>query len=495
MSYQFIHYEDYSVNKSKKKTNREEKRIKEQKEAGVYKSDYNSETEGNDLRSIIAEAKREPGNIPSTVIDGFKEPEILYGLTLDEVEEMALSYHANTKIKDKNGKEKKLRKDANIILAGVVSLNRKNEEIWDDYKKSSIEYLKSIYGHKLKSVIEHTDEKHPHFHFYVLQDEGEVFDLIHEGKKAALEAKKENKIKGDQNRAYINAMREYQSDFFLNVASKYGLTKDGPKRARISREDYLKQQREIELLNKIRKNQELELIKSKEKAKKEIEELKEKAKIEIEEAKKNATAVARRIGKAEGFKSAIIDFKGKNVFGKAVFSRTFNNEMIEKLQKKNKDLIIKNKDLFDRKEKYKKDASYKYKYIEEKNKNEYLNDINEILETDKENKDDIRKSIIREIERVEKQQREIDLGCSEIKSRNVGNRGSVKEFKERFRRSFRLLFNTIKTACGNIFSTELFKERSERKEENEQIKTSKKDFKNENEKIKRNERKRKNRTI
>ncbi|EPC3513413.1 hypothetical protein ACRZDG_005623 [Raoultella ornithinolytica] len=43
MSYQFIHFEDYSINVSKKRTNREEKAIKEQKEKGIYKGDYNNE--------------------------------------------------------------------------------------------------------------------------------------------------------------------------------------------------------------------------------------------------------------------------------------------------------------------------------------------------------------------------------------------------------------------------------------------------------------------
>ena len=37
---------------------------------------------------------------------------------------------------------KKLRTDANILLAGVISLNRENIEIWDDYKNDSIAYLK-----------------------------------------------------------------------------------------------------------------------------------------------------------------------------------------------------------------------------------------------------------------------------------------------------------------------------------------------------------------
>jgi hypothetical protein len=38
-----------------------------------------------------------------------------------------------------------------------------------DYKNDSIAYLKNKYGKKL-SVIEHTDEEHPHIHFYCIQE-------------------------------------------------------------------------------------------------------------------------------------------------------------------------------------------------------------------------------------------------------------------------------------------------------------------------------------
>lgn len=484
MSYQFIHFEDYSINKAKKKTNREEKAIKEQKEKGIYKSDYNNETEGNNLRSIIAEAKREPGNIPSTVVDGIvKEPILLYGVDLDAVEEMALNYHQNTKTKDKNGKEKKLRKDANVILAGVVSLNRDNFEMWNDYKNDSIKYLKEKYGDKLKSVIEHTDETHPHFHFYIVQDVGEVFDLIHDGKKAALEVRSQNRTKGEQNTAYIKAMSGYQEEFFLNVASKYGLTKDGPKRARISREDYLKQKQEIELLNKLKKQREHEIILLKEKAEKDIKELKEKSEIEIKKEKENALALGRRLGRIEGFKSAIIDFRdNKNIFSKVIFSKTFSENMINQLVKKNKDLVDKNKRLFERKELYKKDAIYKNKYIEEKNKSSYLKSINEFLEEDIKNKEeienDIRASIITEIKRVETQQQQIDNRNERNRQRNIRTRADIKSVKERFNRTSRMFFNHFKTFIRDIFSNSIF-ERAIEIERKEKINIEKIEYKKE----------------
>ncbi|WP_195759582.1 plasmid recombination protein, partial [Enterobacter hormaechei] len=201
MSYQFIHIEDYSRTIAKKKKN-------------DGKEKYNKETKGRSVRDIIAEAKREIGNCPH--VENPKDPILLFGVDLDEVEKLAYEYHENTKLTDKNGKEKKLRSDANILLAGVVSLNRENEDIWDEYKKDAIAFLSNKYGKKLVSVIEHTDEENPHFHFYVIQDVGKRFDLIHDGKKALFENR--DKKKHDQNIAYLNAMREMQERFWKVVS-------------------------------------------------------------------------------------------------------------------------------------------------------------------------------------------------------------------------------------------------------------------------------------
>jgi len=479
MSYQFIHFEDYSINRSKKRTNREEKKAKD---SGVKVSDYNEETKGRNLREVIAEAKREPGNCPH--VETPDEPIILYGVDLDTVEEMALNYHQNTKIKDKNRKEKKLRKDANVILAGVISLNRDNENIWNDYKKDCIEYLKLKYGDKLKSVVEHTDEAHPHFHFYIIQNEGENFDLIHEGKKAAFEVRSQNRAKGEQNTAYIKAMRKYQEDFFLNVSSKYGLTKDGPKRKRLSRDDYLNQKREIELLNELKQKAETELFLLKEKTDLEIQSLKKEAAKDIKTIKENASAISRRAGKKDGFNFAILDFEKKNYFNKVIFSRTFNNTMIQQLKNENELLRDKNKKLFKRKEHYKKDSIYKSKYYEEEKKNSYLKNINDFIENineienNKDKENDIRRNIIIEIKRIETQQQQINSRSEVIRQRNIRTRGDFKTIKATIGRSVRLLFNNIKATFRDFITNKLLEKRSEKPEE---IKTTIETIKKENE--------------
>ncbi|MBC6656378.1 hypothetical protein G1H22_23905, partial [Shigella flexneri] len=61
-----------------------------------------------------------------------------------------------------------------------------------------------------------------------------------------------DKKKHDQNIAYLDSMRAFQEDFFKVVSSNYGLSKDGPRRARMSRSDYFKLGREVKLINQVK---------------------------------------------------------------------------------------------------------------------------------------------------------------------------------------------------------------------------------------------------
>lgn len=386
MSYQFIHIEDYSKVISKKRGN-------------GGKGKYNEETKGRSVRDIIAEAKREEGNCPH--VENPKPPLLLYGKNLDEVEKLAYEYHENTKLTDKNGKEKKLRSDANILLAGVVSLNRENEDIWDEYKNDAIAFLSNKYGKKLVSVIEHTDEANPHFHFYVIQDPGKRFDLIHDGKKALFENR--DKKKHDQNIAYLNAMRKVQEDFFRVVSSNYGLSKDGPKRKRTSRKDYFKQKREIKL----------------------IQQVKEQAKI-------------------DGYNFAVDDFHGKSWLNKVVTSFTVKNRTLQeatargdrykkglsstkkKLKNTESDLEETEKELSSLKDNFKERVNNQTSLLKDKNnkltvENENIKKQNEQLEHENKNL----KTILEE-----------SLPLYELLKNKYGDR--FEEWKES-------LFNTMKT--------------------------------------------------
>src|SRR5690606_38193187 len=100
---------------------------------------------------------------------------------IQDVEKSANEWAENSK--DSRGH--KLRKDALCLLAGAISLPREQGEDWEKFRDESVEWLKRKYGERLKAVVEHTDETHPHIHFYAVPNAGEKFDVIHDGKRAS----------------------------------------------------------------------------------------------------------------------------------------------------------------------------------------------------------------------------------------------------------------------------------------------------------------------
>lgn len=209
MGYQFIHIEGYA------------------RQAGKSKAG------GNDLASVSAEADRIQGNHPH--VENPAPPIIRYGVSATKAAKMAEDWAEQAT--DSRGH--KLRKDGLCLLAGVVSAPDDLQD-WGAFQKSAFKWLKDKYGDRLKSVVEHTDESHRHMHFYVVPRVGERFEDIHQGKKAAAELKK--RPKGEQNQAYIEAMRAYQDDFSACVGMKAGLTKLGPGRRRLTREEWQAEQ-------------------------------------------------------------------------------------------------------------------------------------------------------------------------------------------------------------------------------------------------------------
>lgn len=227
MKSQFMHVELYSREEPAKKTINKSKNLNHQ-------SDVRTTTVGG----VLSEMKREEGFISH--LEAIAAPQVLYG-SIDALERSVERYEAEYKTTDKNGKEKKLRKDACILLAGVVSLDRADEGIWEEYKTKSIEYLKNKYGENLKCVVEHTDETNPHFHFYVVGNKDQDLNLLHDGKLAVSKLAKEDKKKLHQT-AYTEAMIKFQDDFYVQVSNKFGLSRTGeePRERYKSRPDYLR---------------------------------------------------------------------------------------------------------------------------------------------------------------------------------------------------------------------------------------------------------------
>lgn len=316
MPAQFIHIEDYSKNGFKKT-------------AGKYKTEVKQST----IKGVCNEANRVKSFCSHVPVPS--PPILLYGVNLNAVEQLTEDYYNNTKATLKNGKTRALRKDSDALLAGVVSVPQGFAD-WDKYKQDTINYLKNKYGNKLKSVVEHTDEPNPHLHFYVVQDPGLDFVLVHDGKRAVLESGEKDKKK--QMGIYKKAMAKFNDDFYTAVSSKYNLQrKSQTARPRLAgtTEEYKQ-------------------------AIKQLEQLKEKNE-----------NLAKRVKKAkeQGFKAGMEEFKQKNIITKFNVLNINKKELEAKLEyNKNRKELYKSKykktkeSLSYVKEQQQKDAELAVKY-------------------------------------------------------------------------------------------------------------------------------------
>lgn len=247
MGYQFIHVEAYGLNGGKTKDGGSKRSIKE----------------------ILNEVERKPGSIPH--IENPEKPSVIFGCDPKDIEPMCVNYAENTK--DEIGR--KFRKDGLILLAGVVSLPREREEDFKKFSNEVVKFLNEKYGDRLKSVVTHNDEAHPHIHFYIVPKIGEKFEDIHEGYKASKVAKNEGKLKGEQNQAYKEAMRCFQDEFNNKVGIKMGLTRLGPGVRRLSRKSWIAEKKQAEFFSNAKavakKGYKDGLKKGEEKAKKDFE--------------------------------------------------------------------------------------------------------------------------------------------------------------------------------------------------------------------------------
>lgn len=265
--YQYIHVNSYSAQASKK-----------------GKSTSTAKT-------ISGEADRDKAYTKHIPQDQVREPTVIYGVSAGEAAKLAES----------RGAENKVRKDGHILLAGVISVPSDFQR-WDEYKQDCVKHLRDSYGDRLKGVVEHTDEEHPHIHFYCVPEKGERFDVLHDGERARNLARAERQPTGTQNEVYKQAMKDFQVDFYEKVSKRYGLSKDGPKRERKPRAVYLAE-RDAAKYTDIAVDKCKDMLKS----------AQEQSQTELKAAQKQAQAqlkAAREAGLKQGLNSFAEENKG-----------------------------------------------------------------------------------------------------------------------------------------------------------------------------------------
>jgi hypothetical protein len=162
----------------------------------------------------------------------------------------------------KNGRvsERSIRADRHTLFTIVASYPMPTDAVeaspdeierFNRWANLTVDWVRERYGNQLKVALAHTDEKHPHLHFWLLPDDPSAdATLLHPGKVAKREIEARLKSEGTPpreavaagNRALKSAMREWQDSYHRAVGAPLGMRRDGPKRRRLSRGQFQAEQ-------------------------------------------------------------------------------------------------------------------------------------------------------------------------------------------------------------------------------------------------------------
>ncbi|MEY9782041.1 plasmid recombination protein [Sinorhizobium fredii] len=241
MGYQFIHLESYS---------------------------RKADAKGRDTNFIFGEASRRPE--ASVHVTNPVPPVIVHGLSVEAVQELHDAAVASATIEVKGGKSRKIRSDQNSLHTVVASHPFTMDEIHADpgkrrealqWERRTIAWLQDQYGDDLKSVIRHEDESHYHLHGYVVptSDPEMKAAKYHPGVTAKRTVMTSGPAAGEDQKAlgkrgdaaYKAAMREWQDSYHETVAIPCGLTRLGPQRRRLSRDEWQREQVQARALQNV----------------------------------------------------------------------------------------------------------------------------------------------------------------------------------------------------------------------------------------------------
>jgi hypothetical protein len=197
-------------------------------------------------RQIVAEVRREIGQFSPLIIA--QRPEPLFG----SVDELALELDEH----DRNP-PKSQRKDTPILLAGVVSASWAPEDSRSvEWRMDALVHLKATFGHRLRAVVAHNDERHDHMHFYVVMPDLKPVKGLHPGHVARQAVTDAGESASVQTAAYNTAMKKLQNDYYNQVSRKHGQARTGPRRERLGRMEWAQRQVQAELIAEVERTTE-----------------------------------------------------------------------------------------------------------------------------------------------------------------------------------------------------------------------------------------------
>jgi hypothetical protein len=252
--YQFIHVDWSSRIRAKKQRS-------QQTGHGRFRS------LGWSAKDILSEAARLPGHCNH--VSQPLPPKVIYLQSscasildvLERIDEWVMHYESQT--------GRKYRRDQPVMANGVISFPRDRIQDWDGFRDASVAWLKEKYRGALRCVIEHLDEGHPHIHAYLvaqfgIDEKGQRFaarfGTIHAGYAASRRArqlhieavgKNATSVKTGKSytrgaptrKAYVEAMRALQDEFYEKVGKRFSLQRLGPRAKRLAYSEHQRREK------------------------------------------------------------------------------------------------------------------------------------------------------------------------------------------------------------------------------------------------------------
>jgi hypothetical protein len=194
MSSQFAHIESFSLKK-------------------------NPKSKKTDVAGVVGEVTRQPGFCDH--VDEVQKPDLLFGMDPQALKTKIISRFDELLKESKGSGVAGPRKDRLVLAAGFFSYpDIECDENFLSWQADCVNYLKSEYGDKLKSVVAHYDEGNPHLHFLLC-------DLktlrVDGGLDPAKTAQHEHRqLKKPNTLSQKDALKAFQDRFHDAVGSKYG---------------------------------------------------------------------------------------------------------------------------------------------------------------------------------------------------------------------------------------------------------------------------------
>lgn len=116
-------------------------------------------------------------------------------------------------------------------------------QAYEEWMRRCLTFCRQLFGAALLSVIEHTDERHLHVHIFAAARRDRDTDLyslesIWPPLAAEARARRANKSRKAQRAAFRKKARLVQELYYRMVGAPGGLTRFGPRRQRLSREEW-----------------------------------------------------------------------------------------------------------------------------------------------------------------------------------------------------------------------------------------------------------------